>query len=108
MPAAWPRLRDRHGVLHFRQRQPGAHRPHRQPGVSADEARGILTTYSSTLFLGVPASIWLAGHVGHKRFLIASILLFAVASMGYALSPALGMMLVFRAIQGAAGAGLVV
>jgi MFS transporter, DHA2 family, multidrug resistance protein len=77
-------------------------------GVSADEASWLLTTYSSTLFLGVPVSIWLAGHVGYKRFLIATILLFAIASIGCALSPDLGTMLVFRAIQGAAGAGLVV
>jgi MFS transporter, DHA2 family, multidrug resistance protein len=33
-------------------------------GVSADEASWLLTTYSSALFLGVPVSIWLAGHVG--------------------------------------------
>jgi DHA2 family multidrug resistance protein len=77
-------------------------------GVSADEASWLLTTYSSTLFLGVPVSIWLAGHVGYKRFLIATILVFALASIGCALSPDLGTMLVFRAIQGAAGAGLVV
>jgi DHA2 family multidrug resistance protein len=77
-------------------------------GVSADEASWLLTTYSSALFLGVPVSIWLAGHVGYKRFLIATILAFAAASIGCALSPDLETMLVFRAIQGAAGAGLVV
>src|SRR5580692_5865976 len=77
-------------------------------GVSADEASWLLTTYSSALFLGVPVSIWLAGHVGYKRYLIATILAFAVASIGCALSPDLATMLVFRAIQGAAGAGLVV
>jgi DHA2 family multidrug resistance protein len=77
-------------------------------GVSGDEASWILTVYSSSLFLGVPISIWLAGHVGYKRFLIATILLFAAASMGCALSPDLSAMLVWRAVQGFAGAGLVV
>lgn len=77
-------------------------------GVSADEASWILTVYSSSLFLGVPISIWLAGHVGYKRFLVATILLFAAASMGCALAPDLATMLVWRSIEGFAGAGLVV
>src|ERR1700681_2930730 len=64
-------------------------------GVSADEASWLLTTYSSALFLGVPVSIWLAGYVGYKRFLIATILAFAAASIGCALSPDLETMLVF-------------
>src|ERR1700721_2546686 len=42
-------------------------------GVSADGASLILTVYSSTSFLGVPVSIWTAGHFGYKRFLIASV-----------------------------------
>jgi DHA2 family multidrug resistance protein len=31
-------------------------------GVSADEASWLLTVYSCSLFLGVPISIWMAGH----------------------------------------------
>jgi DHA2 family multidrug resistance protein len=77
-------------------------------GVSADEASWLLTVYSCSLFLGVPVSIWMAGHYGYKRFLLATIVLFAVASMGCAISPDLASMLVWRAIQGLAGAGLVV
>ena len=77
-------------------------------GVSGDEASWLLTVYSCALFLGVPVSIWMAGHYGYKRFLIATIILFALASMGCAVSPDLGSMLVWRAVQGLAGAGLVV
>jgi DHA2 family multidrug resistance protein len=77
-------------------------------GVTADEASWLLTVYSSALFLGVPVSIWLAGHVGYRRYLIATILLFAAASMGCAISPDLDTMLFWRSIQGFAGAGLVV
>jgi MFS transporter, DHA2 family, multidrug resistance protein len=77
-------------------------------GVSGDEASWILTVYSSALFLGVPVSIWLAGRVGYKLFLIWTIVVFAAASMGCAISPNLSAMLVWRAIQGLAGAGLVV
>jgi DHA2 family multidrug resistance protein len=77
-------------------------------GVSGDEASWLLTVYSSALFLGVPVSIWMAGHVGYKRFLLSTILLFAAASVGCLMSPDLTTMLAWRAIQGFAGAGLVV
>ena len=77
-------------------------------GVSADEASWLLTVYSCALFLGVPVSIWMAGHFGYKRYLLATIVAFAAASMGCALSPNLDAMLFWRALQGLAGAGLVV
>jgi DHA2 family multidrug resistance protein len=77
-------------------------------GVSADEASWLLTVYSCTLFLGVPVSIWMAGHFGYKRFLLATIVAFAATSMGCALSPDLDSMLFWRALQGLAAAGLVV
>jgi MFS transporter, DHA2 family, multidrug resistance protein len=77
-------------------------------GVSVDQASWLLTVYSSTLFLGVPVCIWLAGHVGYKRYLIATTLLFAAASVGCMLAPDLDAMLLCRAVQGFAGAGLVV
>ncbi|HXZ09992.1 MAG TPA: DHA2 family efflux MFS transporter permease subunit [Paraburkholderia sp.] len=77
-------------------------------GVSADEASWLLTVYSCALFLGVPVSIWLAGHVGYKRFLMATVVAFAATSMGCALSPELDSMLFWRALQGLAAADLVV
>ncbi|MFM0280377.1 MFS transporter [Paraburkholderia sediminicola] len=77
-------------------------------GVSADEASWLLTVYSCALFLGVPVSIWMAGHYGYKRFLLSTIVVFAIASMGCAISPDLSSMLIWRAVQGLAGAGLVV
>jgi MFS transporter, DHA2 family, multidrug resistance protein len=76
-------------------------------GLSADEASWLLTVYSCTLFFGVPVSIWLAGHVGYKRFLIASTLLFAVASVGCAVSSSLETLLAWRAVLGLAGSGLI-
>ena len=77
-------------------------------GVSPDEASWILTVYSSTLFLGIPVSIWMAGHYGYKRFLIVSVIVFAAASMGCALASTLHTMLFWRAVQGLAGSGLTV
>jgi MFS transporter, DHA2 family, multidrug resistance protein len=77
-------------------------------GVSRDEASWLLTIYSCFLFLGVPLSIWMAGHFGYKRFLIWTTMLFAATAVGCALSPTLGIMLIWRAVQGLAAAGLVV
>jgi MFS transporter, DHA2 family, multidrug resistance protein len=77
-------------------------------GVSRDEASWLLTVYSSALFLGVPVSVWAAGYFGYKRYLIATVITFAFASAGCALSPTLMSMLICRAIQGLAGSGLIV
>lgn len=77
-------------------------------GVSGDEASWSLTVYTSALFLGVPVCVWLAGHIGHKNYLIGSVLLFAAASVVSATSLSFDTMLVARAFQGVAGAGLVV
>jgi MFS transporter, DHA2 family, multidrug resistance protein len=76
-------------------------------GVSADEASWLLTVYSCTLFLGVPVSMWLAGYIGYKRFLMGSVVAFTITSMGCALAPNLNIMLVWRALQGFSGAGLI-
>lgn len=77
-------------------------------GVSGDEASWSLTIYSSALFLGVPVSVWLAGYVGHRRFMIASILAFVAASIASATAVDFDTMLFARALQGLAGSGLVV
>jgi MFS transporter, DHA2 family, multidrug resistance protein len=77
-------------------------------GVSGDEASWSLTVYSSALFTSVPICVWLAGYIGHKSYLIVSIILFAVSSVVSATSYSFQTMLVARAFQGLAGAGLVV
>ena len=77
-------------------------------GVSFDQASWLLTVYSCALFLGVPVSVWLAGHFGYKRFLLWTTALFAATTVGAALSPTLNMMLFWRAFTGFAGAGLTV
>ena len=69
-------------------------------GVSGDEASWSLTIYSSALFMGVPVCVWLAGHIGHKSYLIGSILLFAAASVVSATALNFQTMLAARAFQG--------
>src|ERR1700758_668707 len=77
-------------------------------GVSGDEASWSLTIYSSALFMGVPVCVWLAGYIGHKSYLIGSVVLFAASSVVSATAYSFETMLVARAFQGLAGAGLVV
>ncbi len=75
-------------------------------GVSQDQASWFLTTYSSALLLGVPVSIWMAGYVGHLRYIIGSAIIFVIASLGCAAAATPETMLVWRAILGFSGAGL--
>jgi MFS transporter, DHA2 family, multidrug resistance protein len=75
-------------------------------GVSQDEASWFLTIYSSALLIGVPMSIWLAGHVGYLRYIIGSAIVFVIASLGCAMAADFDTMLFWRAILGCSGAGL--
>ncbi|MCI3206470.1 MULTISPECIES: MFS transporter [Pandoraea] len=75
-------------------------------GVSQDEASWLLITFSTSLFLGVAVSIWLARHIGYLRYILGSIAVFAVASLGCAFATDFGAMLLWRAVSGFAGAGL--
>jgi MFS transporter, DHA2 family, multidrug resistance protein len=75
-------------------------------GISLDQASWILTTYSSMMFFGVPLSIWLAAHLRHRRYIIGSLVLFAIASIGSSLSTSFESLLFWRAIEGFAGSGL--
>jgi MFS transporter, DHA2 family, multidrug resistance protein len=75
-------------------------------GVSQDQASWILTTYSSTLFLSIPLSIWMARHFGYLRYILGSSTVFVVASVGCALAADFQEMLVWRAVQGFSGAAL--
>ena len=76
-------------------------------GLSQDQASWILTIYLSGQLFGVPVSIWMAAYVGHLRYIIGSIVLFAATSVGCALAPDFTTLLVLRAVQGFAGAGLI-
>jgi MFS transporter, DHA2 family, multidrug resistance protein len=75
-------------------------------GISQDEASWFLTTYSSALLLGAPVSIWMAGYLGHLRYIIGSAVIFVIASLGCAAATTPETMLFWRAILGFSGAGL--
>ena len=76
-------------------------------GVSQDQ-ESWTSLPSSALSLGVPLSIWLAGHLGYMRLLIGSIVVFAAASAACIMAPDFLTMLFWQVIKGMAGAGLTV
>jgi DHA2 family multidrug resistance protein len=76
-------------------------------GLSQDQASWILTVYLAALFYGVPVSIWMAAHIGYKRYIIGTTAWFAITALGCMLAPDFKTLLLCRAAQGFAGAGLV-
>src|SRR5579863_9094758 len=75
-------------------------------GASNDESTWVLTSYLVSNAIVLPISGWLAAVFGRKRFFILCIFLFTVSSLLCGAAPTLGMLIVFRILQGAGGGGL--
>jgi DHA2 family multidrug resistance protein len=75
-------------------------------GASQDESTWILTSYLVSNAMILPISAWLATRFGRKRFYMSSVLLFTVSSCLCGFAPSLGLLVVFRIMQGAGGGGL--
>jgi DHA2 family multidrug resistance protein len=73
---------------------------------STDEATWVLTSYLVSNAIVLPMTGWLSSFLGRKRFLIGCIVLFTGASMLCGLAPSLGMLILARVLQGAAGGAL--
>ena len=73
---------------------------------SQDESTWTLTSYLVTNAVVMPVSGWLAARFGRKRFFLTCIASFTVASLLCGLAPSLAVLVILRAIQGAAGGGL--
>lgn len=70
---------------------------------SFDEGSWILTTYSTCFLIGLVLSNWLAGRIGYRLHMIASIVIYACAAIGCGLSHTLAQMLIYRGCMGFAG-----
>ncbi len=79
--------------------------PHIAGSLSAttDEATWALTSYLTANAVILPMTGWLANFFGRKRLLMASVGAFTLASSLCGLSPTLGILVVFRIIQGLTG-----
>lgn len=71
-----------------------------------DEATWVLTSYLVANAVFLPSSAWFSLRFGRKRYLMASVLVFTIASFFCGIAGSLGFILLARAIQGAGGGGL--
>jgi DHA2 family multidrug resistance protein len=75
-------------------------------GASNDESTWVLTSYLVSNAIVLPISGWLAGVFGRKRFFMSCLVIFTLSSLLCGVAPSLGMLLLFRVLQGAGGGGL--
>jgi MFS transporter, DHA2 family, multidrug resistance protein len=73
---------------------------------SRDEATWVLTSYLVANAVVLPISGWVANRIGRKRFYMTCVALFTVTSLMCGLAPTLGILVLCRVFQGAAGGGL--
>ncbi|HEY4369609.1 MAG TPA: DHA2 family efflux MFS transporter permease subunit [Steroidobacteraceae bacterium] len=83
--------------------------PHMQGSLSAtqEQMSWVLTSYIVAAAIMTPLSGWLATQFGRRRLFVASIAGFTIASILCGIAQSLPQMVLFRAIQGLAGAALV-
>jgi DHA2 family multidrug resistance protein len=83
--------------------------PHIQGSVSAsaDQITWVLTSYIVSAAIMTPLSGWLADRVGRKKIFLLSIGGFTLASMLCGIASSLPEIVVFRLLQGVAGAALI-
>jgi len=72
----------------------------------ADESTWVLTSYLVSNAIVLPLSGWFSGLIGRKRFYMSCVVLFTVSSFLCGLAPSLGVLVLFRILQGAGGGGL--
>jgi MFS transporter, DHA2 family, multidrug resistance protein len=75
-------------------------------GASNDQSTWVLTSYLVSNAIILPISGWLAGTLGRKRFFMSCLGVFTVSSLLCGVAPSLGLLLLFRVLQGAGGGGL--
>jgi MFS transporter, DHA2 family, multidrug resistance protein len=71
-----------------------------------DEATWVLTSYLVTNAIVLPISGWLAQTFGRRRYFLGCIIGFTITSLLCGLAPTLGLLIIARGLQGAAGGGL--
>jgi MFS transporter, DHA2 family, multidrug resistance protein len=83
--------------------------PHIQGSLSAsqDQVAWVLTSYIVCSAIMMPLTGWLAGRFGIKYIFLASVIGFTIASALCGIATSLSELVVFRALQGVAGAGLI-
>ena len=73
---------------------------------SADESTWVLTSYLVSNAIILPLSGWLSSVVGRKRFYMGCVAIFTLSSFLCGFATSLGMLVIFRVLQGVGGGGL--
>ena len=83
--------------------------PHMQGSFSAsvDEIAWVLTSYLVANGIMIPMTGWISSRFGRKRYFMISVSVFVAASALCGAAASLDQMVVFRLIQGAAGAAMI-
>src|SRR6266853_1612180 len=76
--------------------------PHISGNLSAgaDESTWVLTSYLVSNAIVMPLSGWFSSLIGRKRFYISCVALFTFSSFLCGLAPRLGVLVIFRTLQG--------
>jgi len=83
--------------------------PHMQGSFSAslDEISWVVTSYLVANGIMIPMTGWISARFGRKRYFLTSVSVFVAASMLCGAARTLQQMVLFRLIQGAAGAAMI-
>jgi DHA2 family multidrug resistance protein len=74
--------------------------------VSYDESTWVLTSYLVANAVVLPLSAWLSRVFGRKNYYMTCVALFAASSFLCGIAPSLGLLILFRVLQGIGGGGL--
>jgi MFS transporter, DHA2 family, multidrug resistance protein len=75
-------------------------------GANADESTWVLSSYLVASAVILPASAWLSGVLGRKRFYLLCVTLFTMSSFLCGIAPNLESLIAFRVLQGLGGGGM--
>ena len=75
-------------------------------GLGPDEGSWFLSIYNAAYYASILNSIWMIARFGRKRFLVASLLAYAVLSLLCIVAPNAVALMIFRFFQGLAEGGL--
>jgi len=83
--------------------------PHMQGSLSAsvDEIAWVLTSYLAANAIVIPATGWLSGLLGRKRFFLICTTLFTVSSFLSGIAPSLEFLVAMRIFQGIGGGPMI-
>jgi len=83
--------------------------PHMQGSFSAsvDEVTWIITSYIVANGIMIPLTGWISSRIGRKRYFLISVVIFVGASALCGAAGSMTQMVIFRLIQGAAGAAMI-